>query len=315
MRKIIITTESAGVRLDKFLAKEFFSMSRGEIIRQIKEGNVLVDKKKEKAAYIIKEGDELEIGLVTPKNKLVANENVQVSIIYEDENFIVLNKPAGIQVHPGKLREIDTLANWLIAKYPEIADVHDGSKDAELRPGIVHRLDRETSGVMIVAKKKESFAVLKEMFAKRKIQKTYLAIVYGLPKEKSGTIKAAIAKSADYRKQVVAKLNTKTKIREAVTDYLFLAQKKEISLVEAKPKTGRMHQIRVHLALIGHPIVGDKLYDSSKTKKVDVDRQMLHAFRLEFEYLGQKYAFQAPIPEDMKRVDGLIEMHYAKKAL
>lgn len=279
----------------------------------------MVDKKREKAAYIIKEGDELEIGLVTPKNTLFANENVEVFIIYEDENFIVLNKPAGVQVHPGNLRETDTLANWLIAKYPEIADVHDDSLDSHWRPGIVHRLDKDTSGIMVVARNRESFFKLKELFHDRRIEKTYLALVFGVLDVKKGIIDKPIARSADYRKQIIAKKNTKTIIREAQTEFKVLGENENLSLVEVKPKTGRMHQIRVHFSSIGHPVAGDKLYGKDNGQKHAIKRQMLHAFRLIFEYKGKKYEFAAPIPEDMLKVgmgiDEMTQMNYAKKAL
>ncbi len=320
MKKYIVTKEDAGMRLDKFLtfsfAKasedkgEFFLLSRGEIIRKIKSKDITVNGKIEKASYLIKEADVIEAKLENVKNGLVSDEHVKLDIIFENDDFLVINKQAGIQVHPSASMRSGTITNVLVTKYPEIVNVHDGSKDSELRPGIVHRLDRDTSGVMVVAKKIESFLQLKKMFANRKVKKTYLAITIGLFSKKSGIIKVSIAKSADYRKQVVARLNTKTRIREAITEYRVLDEGKENSLVEAKPKTGRMHQIRVHLASTGHPILGDKLYGSNKAKNVDIGRQMLHAYVLEFEYLGRKYTFKANVPEDMKKVwssiDGLI---------
>jgi 23S rRNA pseudouridine1911/1915/1917 synthase len=322
MKKITITTEDAGMRLDKFLTREFFSMSRGEVNRQIKKGNVLVNKRIERPSYIIKESDFLEIGLIEPRKGLVANENVQahiLHILYEDENFIVLNKPAGVQVHPGVLKETNTLTNCLIAKYPEIADVHDDSLDSHLRPGIVHRLDKDTSGVMVIARNKESFTELKRLFHDRKIEKTYLALVCGKLDVKKGIIDKPIARSADYRKQIIAKKNTKTIVREAQTEYLVLGENENLSLVEVKPKTGRMHQIRVHFSSIGHPIAGDKLYGKDNGQKEVIKRQMLHAFCLVFEYKGERYEFVAPIPEDMLEVgsaiDEMAQMNYAKKAL
>jgi len=319
MKKIIVTTENAGVRLDKFLAKEFFSLSRGEIIRQIKEGKVLVNGLVVKPAYIIEEGDELETELVEAEKGLVANSEINIAVIYEDGNLIVVNKPAGVQVHPGHMKEKNTLTNWLVAKYPEIVEIHDDSEDARMRPGIVHRLDKDTSGVMMIARNRESFAELKRLFHDRGIEKTYIALAKGIFDKNSGVIDKPIARATSYRKQVIARKNTKTIVREAETHYRILGENGEISLVELKPKTGRMHQIRVHLASIGHPILGDSLYGDKKTTDRGIKRHMLHAFCLKMEYKGKKYAFAAPIPDDMleagSAIDEMAQMNYAEKAL
>lgn len=319
MKKIVITNENVGMRLDKFLAKEFFSMSRGEITRQLKNGKVLVNGKVEKPSYIIEEDDGLEIGLIEKEKALIANDEIYVEILYEDNNLMVINKPAGLQVHPGHLNEKDTLVNWLVAKYPDIVEVHDESEGAWMRPGIVHRLDRDTSGVMVIALSQGSFIELKRVFHDREVEKTYLALVQGIFEKKSGVINKPLARSTTYKKQVIARKNTKTIVREAVTEYQVLGENGEISLIEAKPKTGRMHQIRIHLTSIGHSIIGDVLYGDKKACNEAAKRQMLHAFRLKFAYKGKKYEFLATIPKDMleigKSIDGLAKMNYAEKAL
>lgn len=329
MKRFIITTEYAGMRLDKFLTSAFakasagqegfFLLSRGNIIKQIKEGKVLINGRVEKPSYIIKEDDVLETELVEAEKGLVANSEINIAVIYEDENLIVVNKPAGVQVHPGHMKEQNTLTNLLIAKYPEIADVHDDSPDAQLRPGIVHRLDKDTSGVMVIARNRESFAELKRLFHDRGVEKTYIALAKGIFDKNSGVIDKPIARATSYRKQVIARKNTKTVVREAETHYQILGENGEISLVELKPKTGRMHQIRVHLASIGHPILGDGLYGDKKTPDRGIKRHMLHAFCLKFEYMGKKYNFSAPIPDDMletgSAIDEMAQMNYAEKAL
>lgn len=305
MSKIVIVKENSGVRLDKFLAREFFSLglTRGEIIRNINNGKVLVNGKKIKPSYIIKEGDEIEIEVEKKINKLASNTNIKIEIIYEDENMIVIDKPAGISVHPGSAEQNDTLVNGLLAKFPEIENIHDQAGDSYLRPGIVHRLDKETSGVMVIARNMKAFEELKNLFKIRKVSKKYIAIVYGTPEEKSGVIDKHIARAATYRKQVIASGKTKTLIRPAVTEYKVIKEFAGYSLVEVRPRTGRMHQIRIHMFSIGHPIVGDKLYKMKNIKEISAPRQMLHAEKIKFELFGKKYSFISPRPEDFIKTE------------
>lgn len=312
MKKIIINKNNAGVRLDKFLKQEAFlnlEVTRGEIIRKIKNGEVLVNDKKTKPSYILKENDEIRYkipaspaGGQETRNKLIPNPNIKIKIIYQDKNIVVVDKPAGVSVHPAKSDEKDTLANFLIYKFPEIKNIHDDSEDSYLRPGIVHRLDKDTSGVMVVARNQKTFEEFKKLFKEHKVEKKYLALVYGKLENKEGIIEKPIARAATYKKQVIAGRKTKTKIREAVTRYKVLKEYENYSLVEAMPKTGRMHQIRIHLFSIGHPIVGDKIY---KTKRMaipqGVARQLLHAKSLSFKLLGKQYNFQADLPQDFRR--------------
>jgi len=302
MKKIIIKKEKAGARLDKFLMQEVFlnlETTRGEIIRNINSGNILVNNKQVKPSHILRPGDTISSKFKVQSSKLSLNKNLDVAVVYQDKNIIVVNKPAGISVHPVKASEKNTLVNFLIAKFPEIENVYDNSKDAYLRPGIVHRLDKDTSGVMAVARNQKTFEELKKLFQDHEIEKKYLALVYGRLEDKKGIIEKPIARSATYRKQVIAGRKTKTKIREAVTEFRVVREFGGYSLVEALPKTGRMHQIRVHFFSIGHPIVGDKLYALKKYKKAEVARQLLHAKSLKFELGGKKYFFKAPIPKDI----------------
>lgn len=301
MEKIIVSKEKSGARIDKFLMQEFFldmGISRGEIIRNIKEGNILVSKKKIKPSYILKVNDEIEIDLEKKSEKLALNESVKFEIIFENENLVVINKPAGVQVHPSEKNETDTLVNGLICKFPEIETVGDSP---ESRPGIVHRLDRDTSGVMLVARNQKTFETLKNKFKNHEIQKTYWALTHGKLQNAKGVIDAPLARSADYSKQVIASQKTKTKIRSAVTEFEVLQDLDKFSLIEVKPKTGRTHQIRVHLFSVGNPIVGDEKYKLKNIKtKSQTNRHLLHAKSIKFEIFDKKFEFEAELPYDFQ---------------
>lgn len=240
-----------------------------------------------------------------------------ISVIYEDKNFLALNKPAGIAVHRGAGVKSQTLVDWLVAKYPEVKRVGD---DPSERPGIVHRLDKGTSGVMLAARNQETFESLKRLFKTRRIEKTYLALVVGAPKKSSGIIDEPIGRMASQR----TKRGTGKNIlgaRQAMTEYRVLerfgaARRGRIggySLIEAKPKTGRMHQIRVHLASIGAPVVGDKTYGrpgraspsagGARAEFSGLERNFLHAFSLEFSYPeGRRWRFEAALPADLQNI-------------
>ncbi|MFH0969811.1 MAG: RluA family pseudouridine synthase [Patescibacteria group bacterium] len=309
MAKIIkIEKNNVRERIDKFLAQEFFSLSRGEIIKNIKEEKILVNKKLVKPSYRLKENDEIESKISFEREEIIPNSKIKLNIIYSDDNIIVINKPAGIQVHPDSNERKNTLVNALISKFPEIKAVHDESLGAYLRPGIVHRLDKDTSGVIVIARNQKAFDELKEMFQERKINKKYIALVYGQLKDRKGIITKAIARSGNYKKQSIAGAKTKTKVRGAVTEYKQLQRFDNYSLLEARPLTGRMHQIRIHLFSIGHPIIGDKLYKLKSIKATDLaKRQLLHAEKIDFTLFGQKFSFSAPLPEDfnvfLKNID------------
>ena len=243
-----------------------------------------------------------------------------MKIIFQGQNFIVIDKPAGLVIHSGvgiypvksptqgrgaqgaqfNRAGEKTLVDFLVEKFPEIKNVGDAP---EIRPGIVHRLDKETSGIMVVARNQKTFLELTNKFKKREIKKTYWAIVFGNlgEAESFGIIDKPIARSADYKKQVIAGRKTKTKIREAVTEYKIIKKFADYSLVEVSPRTGRMHQIRVHLNSIGHPIVGDEIYKAKGFLEVaEIKRQLLHAKELSFSAFGKEYGFKADIPKDMR---------------
>lgn len=233
-----------------------------------------------------------------------------IKIIYNDNNFVVINKPAGILVHPTEAKEKNTLVAWLKEKYPQIDKERWPDKT---RPGVVHRLDKDTSGLIIMAKNPETLSKLQELFKTRNIQKTYTALVYG-KLEGNGKIEAAITRGeAGSQKVLDATYSfSKSQIRPAVTKYEAIKHLRfhnnDLTLIEAMPQTGRMHQIRVHLKHIGHPIIGDPLYNTkpSRTilKELGINRQFLHASKLEFAHptTQEVMAFSSGLPEDLKNI-------------
>lgn len=229
-----------------------------------------------------------------------------MNIIYEDQNLIVINKPSGLIVHPANQNDkSESVVSWLIEKYP---DIHNVGEDLS-RPGIVHRLDKETSGLMLIAKNNDTFFYLKNLFQEHKIKKHYLALVYGKPKEPKGIIDAPLGKIG--AKQTTQIIGTRTlKERNAITEYKTLQNFKDFTLLEVMPKTGRTHQIRVHLKSIGIPIAGDKLY--SPKKKIthsEPPRLFLHAFKLEFLTPDQKsLVLEADLPEDLQKFVSELEL-------
>lgn len=219
----------------------------------------------------------------------------EIKIIYEDENILAVNKPAGLIVH-GQ----GSLVGWLLEKYPEIKNV---GEDPE-RPGIVHRLDKDTSGVLLIAKNQRTFEYLKKQFQERKIKKKYIALVEGVVKNNQGVIDLAISKSKnDFRKKTTGG-KIVGKEREAVTEYKVLERFGKYTLLEAFPKTGRTHQIRVHLKAIGHFVVCDKLYGPKKQIcPFGLERQFLHASVIEFNLPdGSKISIETDLPQDLKSV-------------
>jgi len=232
------------------------------------------------------------------------NADLEPKILYEDDGVLVLNKPAGLVVHAdGKSKE-KTLTDWLTAHYPRIVSVGEPleltSGEVIQRPGIVHRIDRDTSGVLIVAKTQSAYDALKAQFQKRTIKKIYDAFVYGKVKKDVGVISSPIGRSKnDFRQFTTAKV--RGEMRDAVTHYAVLSRGKNYSHLELVPKTGRTHQIRVHLKSIGHPVIADKLYAPSRPKLLGFTRLALHARVIEFTNIhGKRIIVEAPIPKDFK---------------
>ena len=224
-----------------------------------------------------------------------------IRTIHAEPNFIVLAKPAGMAVHGGAGVKGETITDWLVKKYPETKRVGD---DPAIRPGIVHRLDKDTSGVMVVARTPEAFAALKNLFKERKVEKTYLALVIGTPKKSFGVIDAPIGRLMAHPTKRGVGSRTRG-ARGAITEYRLLERLGGYALLAVKPKTGRMHQIRVHLASLGHPVAGDRIYGGTRAALPGLDRQFLHAWRLSFSYPeGRRWQFEAALPEELERVLG-----------
>ena len=229
--------------------------------------------------------------------------NIPLNIIYEDDAVVVLNKQAGISVHPSMNEPQGTLSDALITKYPAIKTVGDDP----MRPGIVHRLDKDTSGLLIVAKNQEAFEFLKREWQEGRVIKKYLALVWGRPKEKGEIISELARSPKDFRKRIVVNpgknKNKELKGKLAITEYKVVRKYANFSLVEVYPKTGRMHQIRVHMASIGCPVAGDKIYGGKRKNPEGLTRQFLHAFYLGIVLPGnKKMAFEADLPEDLRDI-------------
>jgi len=292
-----IEVADSGVRLDYFLSVNFVNYSRSAWTQMIKDGNVLVNGEKMRPSFKLKEGNDILINLTPPKADIEKNvDKFKLDIIYEDHGVIVINKPAGLVVHPGSGGYYkETLVDVIYEERKEIFDIF-----GEDRPGIVHRLDKETSGVMVLAKTTEAFKKVTAQISNRKIKKEYLAIVCGLLENKTGSINVPIKRQiVDRKKMGVSSLG-----RKSVTEYTVKEEFSKFSLVKAIPLTGRTHQIRVHMAFIGNPIVGDKFYSSRIKQKeaveMEVTRHMLHALSLGFKNpsTGEFQEFIAPLPKD-----------------
>jgi 23S rRNA pseudouridine1911/1915/1917 synthase len=226
----------------------------------------------------------------------------KISIIYEDEDVLAVNKPAGLMVHGDGKNTDPTLCDWLIDKYPQMDGVGeplmlvDGREIK--RPGIVHRIDRWTSGILLVAKNKEAHAHLKEQFQNREIKKTYYCFCHGHFKETFGTINAPLGRSKGDFRQYTTPTHARGEMREAVTYFEVEKQTKDVAYVKVMPKTGRTHQIRAHMVHIGHPIVGDNVY-SKRESLLGFNRMALHAYSITFKTLkGEEKTLEAPLPDD-----------------
>jgi 23S rRNA pseudouridine1911/1915/1917 synthase len=284
-----------GLRLDRFLAAELSRFSRSRLQTLVREGSVLLNGKKTRPRANLREGDLICLTEPAPRKIETQPENIPLEILFEDDDLLVLNKPAGMVVHPGAGNTQHTLVNALLAHSSSLSAI--GGKE---RPGIVHRLDKDTSGCLVVAKNDLTHRNLSRQFAERTVQKIYLALVSGSMRKTQGVIDASIGRHPKHR-QRMAVVNARG--RCARTEYRVLQSAGEISLIECILHSGRTHQIRVHLHHLGHPILGDKVY--ARQRANEFPRQMLHAWKLGFKHPrdDEWRTFTAQLPDDFRRAN------------
>lgn len=319
-----VEADSSGKRLDVYLTEQIATVSRVQIKRSIESGVCLVNGKREKASYKVAQGDKIKFALSTPQPTGPEPEPIELDILFEDDAIVVVNKPAGMVVHPAKGHWAGTLASALAHRFQNLSTI-----GGETRPGIVHRLDRDTTGAIIVAKTDGAHRHLSQQFQDRTVKKEYLAIVMGRPDRDRDRIEFPIGPHPSSREKMALRADHPDS-RAAETFYEVLERYPGFSLVRAEPKTGRTHQIRLHMVRAGHPILCDKLYggrsrltlgelrmlvrakhlrDELKTETVLLDRQALHAHRLRLTHpiSGEAMSFEAPLPGDMAELQKILQ--------
>lgn len=294
--KLRTSETDAGKRLDRFLREQLPDYSRTRIQEWIRAGRVRVQGRVEKSSYLLRAGEEIEVEPAPPAPVSAEPEPIPLEILYEDEDVAAVNKPAGMVVHAGAGCRSGTLVNALLHHFGRLS-----SLGGELRPGIVHRLDRYTSGVILVAKHDAAHRRLAEQFARREVEKVYLALVHGNVKGESGRVERPIARDPVRRIRMTARL---ARGRAAVTEYRVLKRFQSFTLLEVHIKTGRTHQIRTHLSASGHPVVGDRLYGAPAriAGRPALGRYFLHAWRIRFRQplSGAEVVVEAPLPAELE---------------
>jgi 23S rRNA pseudouridine1911/1915/1917 synthase len=293
-REIIFTVDEGGERLDKVISAGVPDLSRAMTQRLIKTGEVTVNGRLSKPSYRVEMGDEILVRVPAEMPEPVLPEDIPLDIIYEDEALLVVNKPAGMVVHPALGHPGGTLVNAVLAHCPQVAEV--GGLD---RAGIVHRLDKDTSGLILVAKDEATRAALQRQFKRRQVVKTYLALVEGPMYPREGVIEAPVGRDKRQRKKMAVVRSG----RQARTMYRAVEYFDDHTLLEVRPHTGRTHQVRVHLAWLGYPVVGDAVYGHRRQRLLQ-GRHFLHAARLHFTHpaTGEEMEFEAPLPLELSTV-------------
>ncbi len=297
MKTFIVEKEYEGNRIDSYLAKKDEDLSRVTIQRLIREEKILVNGKKVKASYKVQENDMVILEEEAPKEIELKAQDIPVEILYEDNDIIVVNKPKGLVVHPGNGNPDGTLVNSLM----NICKDSLSGIGGEIRPGIVHRLDKDTSGVIVAAKNDKVHINLSEQIKNHEVEKTYITLVRGIVKENEATINMPIGRNKNDRKKMAVEKDGKV----AITNFKVLERfpKDNCTLLEVKIETGRTHQIRVHLSHIGYPVIGDTTYSNGKNKW-GVIGQCLHAKSLKFKHptTGKEMNIEAELPEYFKEI-------------
>jgi 23S rRNA pseudouridine1911/1915/1917 synthase len=293
-REVFIYEKDQEGRLDHFLVECISEFSRSRLQGLIKDGFVTVNgTPARKAGQKLEPGSEVEVRIPPPVPTELVGEDIPLDIIFESDDLLVVNKPAGMVVHPAAGHATGTLVHAVLGYDPEIEGI-----GGEERPGVVHRLDKETSGLILLAKNDRAHRWLQDQFRLRKAEKTYLALVDGAPPTPSGRVEAPIGRDPSHRKKMA--IMPPGKGREAVSEYITLESFKKHTLLEFHPLTGRTHQVRLHCMFLGCSIVGDKIYGHRK-QSIGIDRHFLHAAKLKIVLPGEKQArtFEAPLPEEL----------------
>lgn len=294
LETVTAETEDAGTRADVFLAAKL-GVSRSNMQKLLENGRVKRGEKIIKANYKVRAGEMFVVDIPEPEPIEAVPENIPLDIIYEDDDVVVLNKARGMVVHPAPGNYTGTLVNALLYHCSNLSGINSA-----IRPGIVHRLDKDTSGIMIVAKNDAAHISLSQQIQSKTAVRTYLAVVRGNIKTDSGTIETQIARDKTDRKKMAV---VKEGGRDAITDYEVMERFGKYTLVRCKLRTGRTHQIRVHMEYLGYPLVGDPKYSPMKTP-FGIKGQALHSHTLEFTHprTGERMKFEAPLPEDMHKI-------------
>jgi len=283
--------DKSGIRLDKYVAEKCPDLSRARAQKLIGEGYIMVNDHVAKAALKLDAGDRVKVVIPPPPPSPLSPEAIPLKILYEDNDVLVIDKPAGLTTHPAPGHPSHTLLNAVLSHFPQLAEISDS-----LRPGIVHRLDKDTSGVMLIAKNCVAQANLIDQFKARSVKKSYLVLVKGRLTPERGAIEAPIGRDSHDRKRMAVV----AKGREARTEYKVIKYIDSYTLLEVKPETGRTHQIRVHFAAIGYPVAGDAVYG---VKSPYLSRQFIHAYRLGFKLpsTGKYVEFESELPTDLEK--------------
>lgn len=295
MKNVIVNENDKGKRLDIYIAENFNELSRTMIKKLIESNNILVNDKSEKVSYKVQANDNISIDIPEAKETKLKAQEIPLDIIYEDSDIIVVNKPKGMVVHPANGNPDGTLVNAILS----ICKNSLSGIGGELRPGIVHRLDKDTSGLIIVAKNDKAHINMSEQIKERNVKKTYIALVRGNVPEEEATINMPIGRSTKDRKKMAVTKNGK----QAITHFKVLKRYSKYTLLEIKIETGRTHQIRVHMAEIGYPVVGDAVYSNGKNE-FGIEGQMLHAYKLEFMHpiTNKHMELTAPLPQYFEEI-------------
>jgi len=296
-----VEPEHVGQRLDRYLVPLLDTLSRTAVQHLIDDGSILVNGRASKSGYVLRSGDEVHALHILPlAHKKAQARSLPLDIVYEDEDLLIVNKAAGMVVHPAPGHSDDTLVNALLARYPDLSE--DMALEDDTRPGIVHRLDKDTSGLLIVAKNAHTQVALVEQMKQHEVVKRYQALVEGIVALDKGSIDAPIGRDQRHRQQMTI---TALEGRDAVTHFRVLQRFARHTLLLLQLETGRTHQIRVHLQAIGHPVVGDSVYGTGRTLRgFHLQRQFLHAYQLSFKHpsTGALLEFEAPLPPDLQAV-------------